>query len=95
VETYLSMLTTGDSENLSVLECDAMPLVMWFWLFWRFLSSSEWWEPLMERHSVNNMKDLNSHECYCENLRLGVIMLHDHMRPALLRQHCTTCNERC
>jgi len=41
------------------------------------------------------MKDLNSYECYCENLRLGVIMLHDHMLPALLRQHCTTCNEWC
>jgi hypothetical protein len=49
----------------------------------------------MQRHSVNNMKDLNSDKCYCENLRLGVIMLHVHMYPALFSSHCATCNEWC
>jgi len=36
------------------------------------LSPSECWEPLVERHSINNLKDLNSHEHLCENIRCQV-----------------------
>jgi len=86
---------SSHSENLSVLECDALPLCKQFMLFWKFLSPSEWWEPPMQRHSVNDLKDLTSHECFCENLRLGVIMLHVHMCRALLRPHFATCTEWC
>jgi hypothetical protein len=72
VEMYPSVLTTGDIVRIWVL-WDVMPCdCKWFLLFWRFLSPSECWEPPMQRHSVNNLQDLNSHEHHCENVRYQV-----------------------
>jgi len=48
----------------------------------------------MKGHSVNKLKDLNSHQHHCENVKCQV-MLYVHTWPALFRSHCATCTEWC